>query len=141
MPSARNASRNSRTMSRPNGVFVDFQSVSFESNRQKPSWCLAVSTAYFMPACFARRAHARASKSTGLNSSKNGLYCSSGISSTERTHSPRAGIAYSPQWMNMPNRSRRNHCIRSSYFARSNLYILIDPFASTLFFGAAFGEI
>ena len=25
--------------------------------RQKPSWCLAVSTAYFMPAFFARRAH------------------------------------------------------------------------------------
>ena len=85
-----------------------------------------------MPACFARRAHARASKSVGLNSSKNGVYCASGISSTERTHSPRAGIAYSPQWMNMPNRSCRNHFIRSSYFARSNLYILIDPFACAL---------
>ncbi len=51
------ASRNSRTRSRPQGALVDLKSVSFESNRQKPSWCLAVSTAYFMPASFAILAH------------------------------------------------------------------------------------
>ena len=41
-----------------NLVLVDLKSVSFESNRQKPSWCLAVRTAYFMPASFAAFAQA-----------------------------------------------------------------------------------
>ncbi len=64
MPSARKASRYSRTKSLPAGVLVALKSVSALSHRQKPSWCLAVNTAYFIPACLARRAH-----SPGLNSS------------------------------------------------------------------------
>ena len=40
-------------MSRRKGVLATSQSVSLESHRQKPSWCLLVITMYRMPAAFA----------------------------------------------------------------------------------------
>jgi len=42
----------------PQGVRVALKSVSFESQRQNPSWCLVVTTKYFIPASRAARAQA-----------------------------------------------------------------------------------
>ena len=62
IPSFLQASESSFRMSRRKGVDITSKSVSFESKRQKPSWCLLVMTMYFIPASFARRTQAAASK-------------------------------------------------------------------------------
>jgi len=81
-------------------------------------------TMYFMPAFLAMRAHARASNLTGLNCLASGSYSATGMRPRSMIHSPMpaiflpfhspAGIAYSPQWMNMPNRASRHQAIRAS---------------------------
>ena len=78
-------------MSRWKGVPITSQSVSLESNRQKPSWCLVVMTTYFMPAALAMRAHLRASNFTGLNCFWSGSYSAGGILAPNRIHSPAEG--------------------------------------------------
>jgi hypothetical protein len=75
-------------MSRPYGVAITSQSVSFESNRANPSWCLVVTTMYFMPACFAMRTHASGSNFVGLNRVRNWSYVSMGMRPLCRIHSP-----------------------------------------------------
>ncbi len=78
---------------------------------QKPSWCFVVSTAYFMPAALAWRAHSRASNRSGSKYLKYLSYFASGIFSRFLIHSWRAGMEYRPQWMNMPKRSWVNHTV------------------------------
>ena len=113
-PASRAAARNSRTKSRPAGLLVDLNSVYALSNIQKPSWCLAVRTAYCIPAPLAAAIHSRMSQCLGSNSIMRGSYSPLGMRSTLRTHSPRAGMAYSPQCRNRPNRARVNQAVRRS---------------------------
>ena len=65
-----------------------FQSEAFEGNIANPSWCLAVITMYFMPACCARSAQASGSYFTGLNSLANLRYSATGILAVCMIHSP-----------------------------------------------------
>ena len=51
---------------------------------------------------------------TGLNMAANFVLEFLFIRSSLRTHSPRAGMAYSPQWMNMPKRAWVYHAVRRS---------------------------
>ena len=64
-PCFRTAVESSRMTSRLQGVERMQKSVSFESNRQNPSWCLVVMVTYFIPASFAIPAHLSGSKSVG----------------------------------------------------------------------------
>jgi hypothetical protein len=66
---------------------------------------------YFIPADFAAAAQARASNFCGLNWSASLRYSLKGMRSFHINHSPRPGMAYTPQWMNMPNLASRHHCI------------------------------
>jgi hypothetical protein len=54
-------------MSRSKGVSETSKLVNSLGQRQKPSWCLLVTTRYRMPAFRAIIAHSVASKSTGSN--------------------------------------------------------------------------
>jgi len=79
MPCFLQASDSSFMMSRLKGVFATLQSVYFDGNRLKPSWCLVVMVMYFIPAAFAIRTHLSASNFTGLNWPWNFSYSSTGI--------------------------------------------------------------
>ena len=78
---------------------------------------------YFCPASLAMRPIARHRISTGLNCFASCSYSATGIFARFMIHSPMpgiclpfhspAGIAYRPQWMNIPKRASRNHFIRS----------------------------
>ena len=57
MPPRRQASAASFTTSRPRGLFFTLCSVVRVGHRQKPSWCLAVSTSPFIPAAFTASTH------------------------------------------------------------------------------------
>jgi hypothetical protein len=74
-------------MSRLKGVPPTSQSVHFESNRQKPSWCLLVITRYFIPAAAAVFAHSSASNFTGSKRGWSFSYSSTGIFALSRIHS------------------------------------------------------
>ena len=50
--------------------------------------------------------------------------------STLFTHSPRPGMAYRPQWMNIPKRSRRNHSVRCHRASRSRGCVLMVTFSA-----------
>jgi hypothetical protein len=68
IPAFPQASASSLSGSRLNGVAATMLKGSdVESNIANPSWCFAVMTMYFMPACFASATQASASNFVGLN--------------------------------------------------------------------------
>src|SRR5262245_21467004 len=79
---------------------------------------------YFMPASFASFTHSSALNLTGLKRVVRRSYSLTGTRDRNLTHEPRpgdrlpfhcpAGTAYSPQWMNMPYFTSRNHSRRCS---------------------------
>ena len=97
-------------------------------------------TTYFTPASAAVWAHCSASNLVGLNLAASFTYSSRGTLARSMIHSPippiglpfhsPAGIAYSPQWMNIPNRPSRHQAIRASRWAFVSLGI------ATVFFAA-----
>ena len=69
---------------------------------------------YFMPACFASRAHARCDPGAGWNVVACGAYSTTGMPSSSITHSCRPIVEYTPKWMNIPKRAAFHHFMRSS---------------------------
>jgi len=94
--------------SRPYRLRITLKSVSRVSHRQKPSWCLAVKQTYSMPLRRATSSQASGSKRTGLNRSSNFAYSRRGMPRRHWICSCQAGIAQSPQWMNIPKRRSKN---------------------------------
>src|SRR3972149_3121461 len=87
-PLARQAAAISFMMSRLNGVDITSNSLTFESNSAKPSWCLLVITRYFAPAPAAAFANASAENLVGLNRARSVSYSPIGILALLRIHSP-----------------------------------------------------